>query len=181
MQSKKIESRTRDDERVQWMRMIMDRHEGPLLRYATRILGDRDRGCDVVQETFLRLWKSDRFGAPDNAAQWLFTVCRNRALDVLRKEKRMVSLTEAHESTQAAAGSGPQVLAEAREAASQVAEALEDLPANQQEVIRLKFQNGFSYKQIAGITGLSISGVGLHIHAAMQTLRRRFKTRGLTA
>jgi len=73
MQSKKIESRTRDDERVQWMRMIMDRHEGPLLRYATRILGDRDRGCDVVQETFLRLWKSDRFGAPDNAAQWLFT------------------------------------------------------------------------------------------------------------
>jgi RNA polymerase sigma-70 factor (ECF subfamily) len=46
-------------------------------------------------------------------------------------------------------------------------------------VIRLKFQNGFSYKQIAGITGLSVSNVGFLIHTGIQALRKRFRADGL--
>lgn len=170
-----------NDERAKWISEVMDRHEGPLLRYATRILGDLERGRDIVQEAFLRLWKSDRFGVDDNAAQWLFTVCRNRALDVLRKEKRMIGLSDEIQKTHAASGGGPQRLAEEKEDAGQVTSAVAQLPENQQEVIRLKFQNGFSYKQIARITGLSVSGVGFQIHTAMQTLRRKFKASGVVA
>ena len=47
------------------------------------------------------------------------------------------------------------------------------LPANQQEVIRLKFQHGLSYKQIAEVTQLSVSNVGFLIHAGLKTLRQR--------
>ena len=169
------------DDRVKWMRTVMDRHEGPLLRYAARILGDLERGRDVVQEAFLKLWKSDRFGVDDNVAQWLFAVCRNGAVDVLRKEKRMIGLSDEFQKTQPAPGSGPQAIAEKLEAAGQVKVAVSQLPENQQEVLRLKFQNGFTYKQIARITGLSVSGVGFHIHTAMQTLRRKFKVAGLVA
>ena len=170
------------DDRIKWMSAVMDRQEGPLLRYAARILGgDLERGRDVVQETFLKLWKSDCFGADDNAAQWLFAVCRNAAVDVLRKEKRMIGLSDEMKHTQAASGSGPQVIAEEQEAAGHVNLAMSQLPENQQEVLRLKFQNGFTYKQIARITGLSVSGVGFHIHTAMQTLRRKFKVAGLVA
>jgi len=169
------------DDRVKWMSAVMDRHEGPLLRYAARILGDLERGRDVVQESFLKLWKSDRFGVDDNVAQWLFAVCRNRAVDVLRKEKPMIGLSDEIQRTQAAAGSGPRAIAEKTEAAGQVKVAVAQLPENQQEVLRLKFQNGFTYKQIARITGLSVSGVGFHIHTAMQTLRRKFKVAGLVA
>ena len=169
------------DDRVKWMQAVMDRHEGPLLRYTTRILGDLERGRDVVQEAFLKLWKSDRFGIDDNAAQWLFAVCRNGAVDVLRKEKKMTGLSDEIKRTHAAAGSGPHAIAEKQEAAGQVAHAVAQLPENQQEVLRLKFQNGFTYKQIARITGLSVSGVGFHIHTAMQTLRRKFKVAGLVA
>ena len=61
------------------------------------------------------------------------------------------------------------------------ARAMRALPANQQEVLRLKFQNGFSYKQIAGITGLSVSNVGFLIHTGIQRLRKRFKATGLIA
>jgi RNA polymerase sigma factor (sigma-70 family) len=171
-----------DDDRVEWIRSVMERHEGPLLRYAARILnGDLERGRDVVQDAFMKLWKSERFGVDDNVAQWLFAVCRNAAVDVLRKEKRMIGLSDEFQKTQAAPGSGPQAIIEEQEAAGQVNLAMSQLPVNQQEVMRLKFQNGFTYKQIAEITGLSVSGVGFHIHTAMQTLKRKFKVAGLVA
>ena len=50
-------------------------------------------------------------------------------------------------------------------------ELLETLPQSQQEVIRLKFQNGFSYQEICRIRGQSISNVGYLIHAGIKTLR----------
>ena len=48
------------------------------------------------------------------------------------------------------------------------------LPPNQQEVIRLKFQNGFSYQEIARITELSMGNVGFLIHTAVARLRAEF-------
>jgi RNA polymerase sigma-70 factor (ECF subfamily) len=51
------------------------------------------------------------------------------------------------------------------------------LPENQQEVVRLKFQEGMSYKQIGEITGLSVSNVGYLLHVAVNELRERLKTR----
>jgi RNA polymerase sigma-70 factor (ECF subfamily) len=50
---------------------------------------------------------------------------------------------------------------------------LESLPPNQREVIRLKFQNGFSYQEISRISGHSVSNVGYLIHAGIKTLRGR--------
>ena len=61
--------------------------------------------------------------------------------------------------------------AEARDNAAQAAELINRLPPRQQEVIRLKFQAGFSYKEISRITGLSIGNVGFIIHTAVKTLR----------
>ena len=50
---------------------------------------------------------------------------------------------------------------------------LEQLPGNQQEVIRLKFQNGLSYREISGITGLSVSNVGVLIHYGLKAIRQK--------
>ena len=71
---------------------LLQRFELPLLQYATRILGDRDRARDVVQETFVQLQRSPRHQTDAAPAKWLFTVCRNRALNICRKEKRMTYL-----------------------------------------------------------------------------------------
>ena len=51
---------------------------------------------------------------------------------------------------------------------------IDRLPPNQQEVMRLKFQNGFSYKEISRITTLSVSNVGFLIHTAVARLRTEF-------
>ena len=165
---------------VEWLRAIMDRHERPLLRYATRILGDVDRGRDVVQETFMRLWsKRPADWDESHTAQWLFTVCRNGSLDICRKERRMSLLGEQQIAGATDVANSPLAAAARREQVGQVAEALEALSTNQQEVIRLKFQNDFSYKQIAGITGLSVTNVGFLIHTGIAKLRERFRAEGL--
>ena len=84
-----------------WIREALDRHERPLVQYASRLLGDPERGRDVVQEAFLRLCDQDPAELDGHLAAWLYTVTRNRAFDILRKEKRMNPLSEAHQATMA--------------------------------------------------------------------------------
>ncbi len=154
-----------------WIRAAVERFERPLGLYAARLLGDPDAGRDVVQETFLRLCAQDRDAVEPRLAEWLFTVCRNRALDVLRKESRMTQLSEDQVQVRTAPGPGPAELAEGRESAAVALRLLDALPPNQRDVIRLKFQNGFSYQEISRISGHSVSNVGYLIHVGLKTLR----------
>jgi RNA polymerase sigma factor (sigma-70 family) len=158
-------------EHESWVRETVARFEGPLMLYASRLLRDAEAARDVVQETFLRLCASDRPAIEDHLAEWLFTVCRNRALDVLRKERRMSQLREEQVHRCLSPDPPPIEVAERRELGRRVLELLETLPANQREVLRLKFQNGFSYQEISRISGHSIANVGYLIHAGIKTLR----------
>lgn len=154
-----------------WVRRAVDRYERPLTLYAARLLGDADEARDVVQETFLKLCTQNREAIDSHLAEWLFTVCRNRALDVLRKESRMTNLSEEHVQRCLSPIPDPADLAERRDLSARVLDLMESLPTNQREVIRLKFQNGFSYQEISRISGHSVSNVGFLIHAGMKTLR----------
>src|SRR5436305_2810402 len=154
-----------------WVRGAVAQFEGPLTLYAVRLLRDAEAARDVVQETFLRLCVQERAVVESRLAEWLFTVCRNRALDVLRKESRMTRLSDEQVQHRASADPGPCDVAERRESAARVLDLLDSLPANQREVIRLKFQNGFSYQEISRISGHSVSNVGYLIHAGVKTLR----------
>src|ERR1700750_1627267 len=78
----------------QQMDALLRRFERPLLQYATRILGDRDRARDAIQETLVKLQNEKREQLDDAPAKWLFTVCRNGALNICRKEKRMTYLDQ---------------------------------------------------------------------------------------
>jgi RNA polymerase sigma factor (sigma-70 family) len=157
----------------QWVRSAVGRYEGPLTLYAAKLLGDAEGARDVVQETFLRLCAQDRSQVEPHLAEWLFTVCRNRALDVLRKEGRMSRLSEEQMHVVPSADPNPSDVLERREEAARVVRLLEALPDNQREVVRLKFQNGFSYREISRITGHSVANVGYLIHAGMKTIRGR--------
>jgi len=161
-----------------FVRGALARHQDGLLRYAARILGDPDRARDVVQETFLRLWKQDPVDIEDHLPEWLFTVCRRCALDILRKEGRMSRFEEGQLERVAAPQPLPDEAVETRDMAAQAAALINRLPPRQQEVIRLKFQGGFSYKEISRITGLSVGNVGFIIHTAVKTLRAGMATDG---
>ena len=156
----------------------MSRYERPLVLYALRIVGDAERARDVVQETFARL--CDRPPADVNAngelGQWLYTVCRNAALDVRRKEKRVMPMVDAVAEKLESETQRPDEAAESADSSDAVMRMLAKLPEDQQEVVRLKFQHQMSYKQIASITGHSESNVGFLIHTAIKTIRARQTT-----
>ena len=69
---------------------ILNAYEGQLIGYANTILGDIERAKDAVQDTFLRLWNQPT--SPASVKPWLYTTCRNRCIDILRKENRIVSI-----------------------------------------------------------------------------------------
>lgn len=155
----------------------LERHERELLTYAARLTGDVERARDCVQETFLALCRERRDEVDPHLRQWLFTVCRNRALDVLKKENRMNPLSDqraaecpSREPDQAAA-------LEQQEAAESACQLLERLPARQQELIRLKLEGGLTYRQMAEVTGLSVSNVGYLLHSGLQSLRTALRQR----
>lgn len=146
--------------------------EGPLTGYAAGLLGgDWDRARDVVQDTFIKLHRQDPAMIQGRLKSWLYTVCRNRSIDVLRKENPMLSTSgDAFENLNDCAPD-PSRAMEERERHAEVMALLERLPENQREVIRLKFQGDLSYKEISDVTGLSVSNVGFLIHTGIKRLR----------
>src|SRR3954465_580903 len=148
--------------------------QGPLTRYAARLLGDPERARDVVQDTFVKLMAQPQEAINGHAVEWLFTVCRHRALDVLRKEGRMRRFEEGQVERVTAPDPRPGRLLEQAETHATILRMIDRLPPNQQEVVRLKFQNGFSYKEISRITALSVTNVGFLIHTAVTRLRTEF-------
>jgi RNA polymerase sigma-70 factor (ECF subfamily) len=170
-----------DETDRQWVLAAVGRFETPLIQYAARLLGDPERARDVVQDTFLKLCQQERAELEDRLAEWLYTVCRNRALDVMRKERRMSLLSDEQRNGQVHHEPGPAEACEVRDAAARAFAMIETLPPNQREVIRLKFQHGFSYREISRISGHSVSNVGFLIHVGLKTLRARMAGSGQLA
>jgi RNA polymerase sigma-70 factor (ECF subfamily) len=161
------------DANAERMQMLLRRFELPLLQFATRITGDRERARDVVQETFVKFQNNGAFQNPEPAT-WLFTVCRNGALNVCRKERRMQYLDEKLIEARQNEQPMPFERLEQEEAAGFLLRIVATLPPRQQEVLQLKFQNDLSYQQIAEITKTTANNVGLLIHSALKTLRQKY-------
>lgn len=152
----------------------LDRYERPLIRYACSLVGDLHSARDIVQEAFIKLARGEMraTGAEEpNLEAWLFTVVRHRALDHIRKHSRTVPMTLADEEDHPSTAAGPAEAIEQRETANSIFDLLDALSLNQREVIRLKFQEDLSYREIAGITRLSVTNVGFLLHTGLKKLR----------
>ncbi len=158
-----------------WIKAALDRYESALIRYASSITGDLEQARDVVQDTFLRLCTADKEEVQDRLAAWLYTVCRNRALDVRKKEGRMQPLSDAQSAALAHGGAGPGAVAARNEVQGLVFDTVQTLPDDQQEAFRLKFQDELTYREISQVMGKSLGTVNRLITAALVAVRGRMK------
>ncbi len=166
---------------------LLGRYERPLIQYAHSFVNDLDAARDIVQETFIayvRALTKDREPGtepPPTGGQhlegWLFTVTRYRALDYVRKQQRIVAMPF-QPADEHCPSPGPAESAEARDEAVWLLKLVDQLPANQREVIRLKFQGDMSYEEIAAVTGLSSGNVGFLLHHGLKRLRTLAERRG---
>ena len=150
----------------------LERYERPLVSYARSITGDLESARDAVQETFLRLSRQDIAALEPRLAPWLFFVCRNCALDHRRKVVRFADGMV--EDNVPDSGPSPSEQASSAEDAIQLRSLVERLPAQQQELVKLKFEAGLSYREIGEATRMSVSNVGVQLHNAIQTLRQQW-------
>ena len=77
-----------------------------------------------------------------------------------------------------APGPSPSEKLEKSDKVDSVLQVIESLPPNQEEVVRLKFQNDLSYKEIAGVTGLTVTHVGFLLHVALKFIRKQIQGQG---
>ncbi|XAL98595.1 sigma-70 family RNA polymerase sigma factor [Phycisphaeraceae bacterium D3-23] len=179
---------------TQRLTAAVHRYHRPLVGYARHLVGDTERARDIAQDTLLKmcLQPADVFARDlePRLAAWLFTVCRNRAIDVLRKEQRMQSTEPAAMDRHAAperpalsggagvpgagggASGGPSQHVEQRDSIDTLMGLVDTLPERQREVVQLRFHGQLAYRQIADVTGHSVSHVGVLLHEALKTLRR---------
>ncbi len=133
-------------------------------RFILASMKDEDRASDVVQESYEKLWRNVSDIDYAVVKSWLFSTAYHTMIDIIRKEKRMKSLEEA-EPCDYMYEQG------ASDLNAILHMALERLPGNQKTVILLRDYEGYSYREIAEITGSTEAQVKINIHRGRYALR----------
>lgn len=168
--------------RTEALEALYDRYAGTTYSIALRILGDRGAAEEVVQDTFVALWR--RAGSYDasygRVYSWLLRIARNRAIDELRRRKvtgRGGDRLGLNEDPQ-----GPEEphieAAVSAELRSTVGDALDELPVDQREVVELAYMGGLSQREISERTGLPLGTIKTRTRLALRKLRRLLDTTG---
>lgn len=117
------------------------------------LLRNEQDAQDVVQEAYLRAFKSFGGFHGSNGRAWLLTIVRNTSYTLLKKNKA-VDLTTTFDEELHASGQesvSPETILERSEDATLIKEAMDELPAEFREILTLRHQEGLSYKEIADI------------------------------
>lgn len=148
--------------------------ESPLLGYALRYTGARAAAEDVVQEAFMKL--HGQFGQVEKPRSWLYRTVHNLALNQRRAAGKTVSSDAApqHEDFSPVEFADPALPPDAEmlrlEGIGLVRISLGTLDERSRELVRLKFHDDLSYKDIAARTGLTTGNVGFILHTALKTI-----------
>ena len=159
--------------------------EAPLLNYALRLSGERGLAEDLVQEAFMKLHA--QFEEVREPRRWLYRTVHNLALNQRRDSAKIIPLhpsgSAEDESSDSADTADPQPLPDEQivrlEGIGLVRLSLETLDERSRELIRLKFTEDLSYKQIGERTGLKTGHVGYLLHHALKAIADELAKSGI--
>ncbi len=136
-----------------------------IYRFILKNIRDHDKARDVVQDTYEKLWLRIGDVSYDKARSYLFTTAYHTMIDMLRKEHRMDGF-DALRHDRAVHEHSYTGLSEILE------KAVAQLPPDQRSVIMLRDYEGYSYEEIAGITGLTETQVKVYIFRGRMFLKK---------
>ncbi len=165
--------------------LLYARHEKPLYRYVRRLLGSAEalQAEDVFQDTWMKLVDArDSWQARDNASfkTWLYTLAHHRAIDILRKSGREISVDENWENDEAETpwalwpashAEQPEQQAFWRRAGQQLLHCLDGLPALQRAAFLLHHDDGLSLEEITQVINAEFETVKSRLRYALTKLR----------
>jgi RNA polymerase sigma-70 factor, ECF subfamily len=181
-----FESFRRDDPDA--YRELIERHHDDLLRFLTRMVGDRAAAEDIFQETFLQVHISAAtFDTSRRFRPWLFTIAANKARDMLRKKNRRKTVELSAPIRKSESGASfidllevdvppPDEAMDLGERDEQVQRALDQLGPTLREVLLLAYFQRMSYAQIAEDLGIPLGTVKSRMHSAVAAFARSWQT-----
>ncbi len=166
------------DGRPEALEAVYDRYSRQTYALALRILCDREASEEVVQDTFVAVWRraASYQASVGRPYSWLFKITRNRAIDELRRRRsggqrisreggRLPDLPEVAEED-----------GHLSELGSPMVRALKGLPPEQREVLELSYFGGFSQREISERTGTPLGTVKTRARLALKKLRKALQS-----
>lgn len=142
----------------------VEEYADSVYRFILGNIKDEERSNDIVQDSYEKLWRHVVEIEYHVVKSWLFSTAYNTMIDILRKEKRMLRIEPAHER---------EMIYESdyTDLNEILHEALDRLPEQQKVSVMLRDYEGYSYKEIGEITGLSEARVKINIYRGRVALK----------
>jgi RNA polymerase sigma-70 factor, ECF subfamily len=148
------------------VRAVYDRYGGAMFAIAMSILGDRELAADCVQQAFVKAWRASQSFDPERELRpWLSTITRRVAIDTYRREQK----SRAESRAEVDATVIPLAFERTWEA-FEVRAALDELPEEEREVVRLSHFEGLAHPEIADKLGVPVGTVKSRSHRAHRRL-----------
>jgi RNA polymerase sigma factor (sigma-70 family) len=154
------------------VRTVVAAYQGLVFAVALRVLGDRSLAEDAAQQAFVQAWRAAaHFDAGRELAPWLATIARRAAIDLQRREASRARTARA-EALPTVAASVPESAERAYDVWA-VREAVDGLPADEREVVRLQHFEDLTQVEIAERLGIPLGTVKSRSHRAHARLAGR--------
>ncbi len=162
--------------------VIVDRYKNRLFNFVYRFVHDADVAEDIVQETFLRVFRKRReYRAIANFSTWIFTIAGNLAKSELRRRKRwrLFSIDAGPDDEKGFdildTGLKPDRAAAVRILGEHVQDSIDRLQSKYKEALILRDVEGMSYQQIAEVVGVPVGTVKSRVNRARLKLQKRLR------
>lgn len=143
---------------------LVREHDAALRALAFRLLGDRDRMDDALQEAYLRAYRAlPRFRGDSAISTWLYRIVYNACLDELRNAPQVVALDSVRERADPRPGAAESL---------ELADALASLPPADRAAVLLVDAQGFDYRSAAEVLGIPEGTIASRLNRARAHLRR---------
>lgn len=146
------------------VKAVYERFRGPVFAIAMSILRDPGLAADATQQTFIKAWRASTTYDPERRLDpWIYAIARRTAIDIYRKKSRVVVSDDVDAVTI------PRGLETAWEV-FEVRSAVDQLPDDERQVIKLSHFDGLTHQEIADHMGIPIGTVKSRSHRAHQKL-----------
>lgn len=180
---------SREQEQItEWARRIKGSDEGAfadffhhlyarLVKFAWRYTKSKTLAKDIVQESFVKLWKKRATIDPHQSLlAYMFQTVRNRALNYLRDHSsESVALDDLSQRSLSSGDYIPEVTSSDDTTGKQMLELISQLPGRQREALRLSRFEGLDHEEIAYVMDISPRTVNNHIVKAVKTLKKQWR------
>lgn len=156
---------------------LVETHQRTCAHVIGRMVGDRDQVADLLQETFLAVFRQlHRFRFESSLRTWISRVAYTTALQYLRRRRLeaqwMVAVQAPEELGVGDDGPGPAEISETLQAGRHLGAALERLSAPQRLIVGLHYLEDFGLAEIEQVTGLARGTIKSHLYRARQVLKQ---------